>query len=166
MRNYLALILSLVCLSAFSQPSMKFLLHGKPHRTLSLAEMEKITKSQTLTLQEPHIKSPKTYKVVNLNKILDAVYGKSWKKGPILSTMCKDGFQPQINTKKLLKYGAYLAYAETNTKDFKIKKPAENNRIVELAPFYMVWDNLKHKDLLDEPTMQDWPYQLTQIDVK
>jgi len=142
--------------------SLQFRAFGKDKSSLTTSSLTKIAKPKVLTIWEPHLKKNLTFKALPLNPILDKVYGKSWHKADELFITCLDGYQPSIATSKFLKYSAYLAI-EIPGKQFVIHNK-KTNTSTAVGPFYLIWDNLKHKELRKEGAT-DFPYQLTGIEL-
>jgi mono/diheme cytochrome c family protein len=66
---------------------------------------------------------------------------------------------------KLLAHDAYFAFAHEDGTPFTLTNKLQNNEIVQLGPLYLVWDNIKSKELLDAGA-SDMPYQIKRIELK
>lgn len=138
--------------------------HGKPIKTLSINQLKELAGAKPVTVFEPHESVKREYGGFSMNSILTAVYGESWKDAEEILFTCSDGYQPSIPSVKFNEYSAYLVYAGSGGEGFSLINKLQNNEHVELGPFYLVWDNLKHPELRAEGG-SDWPYQVTTIDL-
>ncbi len=57
-----------------------------------------------------------------------------------------------------------MVYASPDKKEFTLLNKLQNNELVGLGPFYLVWDNIAHPELKTEGE-SDWPYQVTTVDL-
>lgn len=150
---------------ASSDSEITFLRGGKPFKVFTLSEIRKITPTTRVQIEEPHEKEKKTYQALDFQKVLKSVYGSSWKKAKTVTATCLDGFQPVIQIKDILKHRPYLAFGEAGKKAFQIKKPTEGDKVVELGPLYLIWDNVTDPKV-KKLSLINWPYQTTQFDLK
>ena len=153
--------------TSFSQNSDKveFKREGKVVRTVSVAELRAIAPAQSIEVFEPHERQNRIYRVLPLKTILDNVFGKDWEKAQEIVFTAIDGFQPSVPVKKFLHHDAYFAFANADTGPFTLINKLQNNEAVPLGPLYLVWDNLRSKELL-ETWVSDMPYQVKAIDLK
>jgi len=138
--------------------------HGKVVKTLSLEQIERLIPSKTIMVFEPHESENREYVGFTLNALFTEVYGGKWKGTEEILFTCIDGYQPSIPSAKFKEYLAYLVYGRADKKEFTLVNRLQNNELVQLGPFYLVWDNLRHPELRAEGG-EDWPYQVTTIDL-
>lgn len=126
---------------------------------------------QTIKVIEPHESSLDRYTYVEYTAIpLDALlsrwFGNQWRSpNNQIVFLAKDGYRSAISSQKLAKYHAYLAFARSDNKTFKVDNLAQNQHAVDLGPYYLIWDNLNIQELIDFGAY-DWPYQVTTIDLQ
>lgn len=165
-RTWTILVLSLALLSlpdkTWSQ-ELIFKNRGKLIKTLSLEQLEKLTPTKIVTVFDQNKLENREFKGFLVSDLL-AVYGENWKDGEEILFTCSDGYQPSIPSIKFKKYSSYLVYATPDRKEFTLRNKLQNNELVELGPFYLVWDNIAHPELKGEGE-SDWPYQVTTIDL-
>ncbi len=160
---FLAIALLFLSDKTWSQ-ELIFKNHGKLFKNLSLEQLEKITPPTTIVIFEPHELENRRFTGFPLNSLLTAVYGKDLKTAEEILFTCLDGYQPSIPSIKFKKYSSYLVYASPDKREFTLGNKLQNNELVELEPFYLVWDNIAHPELKAEGE-SDWPYQVTTIDL-
>lgn len=87
-----------------------------------------------------------------------------WTKTENLEFVCADGYKPLIGTSYIKKYESYLVYKRLDQNAFVIQNPHQNEKNVNLSPFYLVWKNwdgkLKKDMKLDGVGLSFWPYQI------
>lgn len=132
------------------------------------AHLEGLT-SAAITVIEPHRSTALkpvevTYQGYPVVPLLDQLLGDRWRvNGSLVAFEAKDGYQSMIPAERLLRYPAYLVYANMQGGNFSVDVPPLNHR-VPLGPWYLVWDNVLHPDLrVDGATY--WPYQVTRIEL-
>lgn len=138
--------------------------HGKLIKALTLEQIERIVPATTVTVYEPHESGKRKYKGFPANELFTAVYGEDWKKSEEILFTCSDGYQPSISSGRFKKYPAYLVNSSPDKKEFVLRNKLQNDELVVLGPFYLIWDNLKHPELLAEGG-SEWPYQVKAIDL-
>ena len=132
------------CIPAFSQ-DVEFSIGTKKIKTLSLAELKKISKEKDLTLKYHFSKARiKRYRALDMKAILRSVYGAHLQKGEYteLVTLAHDGYNTHSDLALFLKTGgAYLAF-----KDLDVKSGWEpvDRADVSPAPYFLVWENPEH----------------------
>lgn len=144
---------------------MDFLLQGRTVKSLSLEEMQKISPAVDYAVTEPHMKVKKTYIAIPLVPVLDSVYGKKWRTMKDFEFTCVDGFKPVYQASYFKKFNPLLAYEEKGSTTFQITKPMENNKIADLAPFYLIWDWAKYP-AAEKMGLSAWAYQLVGLNLK
>ncbi len=137
---------------------------GKIVKSLQLDEFDVITNKDRLKIFEVHEKRERTYQAYPVRPIFDQIFGKQWRKAEEIVFSCKDGYQPSIPVAKFLAYDAYFAFASADSSPFILHNALQNNEIAKLGPIYLIWDNLKVPELLDEGA-SDMPYQIVGIEL-
>lgn len=131
-------------------------------KTLTLSEMKKHGGTKEVMVEEPHDKSKRTYLAVDFQKLLDSVYGKEWRATKDVTFECLDKYRPVLKTATLVQYPNYLAYGIKGGAQFKVSKKNEAGQMVNLGPYYLVWDNLK-TPAVKALNLMHWPYQLASV---
>ncbi len=120
-----------------------------------------------ITVIEPYDSKPfkpveVTYKGYPAAPVLDHLLGTGWRAPEVLVAFeAKDGYLSMMPSSRLVKYPAYLVYANAQGNDFSIETPPLNERVA-LGPWYLVWDNILQPDLQADGATY-WPYQITRI---
>lgn len=105
----------------------------------------------------PHV----VYLGYSVEKVLRAIFGNQWKTAAAdIEFRALDGYVSRIPIERFDRYHAYLVFAKKNSSDFKVN--SRHERDVSLAPYYLVWDNIRHPDLIKEGGTY-WPYQVNEI---
>lgn len=121
----------------------------------------------TVRVHEPYEDREVGFEAVSLAAVLDVVYGPDWRGAAdrLLLFTCRDGYQPSIPVARVLAHQAWLAFARQANDGFAIRKlESGTRRRVELAPFYLIWENLDDAQVRSEADY-GWPYQLVGIDL-
>lgn len=119
-----------------------------------------------ITVIEPHCSGSNCkiiYVGIPFRKLIEYYYTDAWKefKGEV-HLLARDGYLEVVDTEKVRKQDGYLTFARADGEPFIVNNNQQNERDVPLGPFYLVWDNVKHAQLLKEGAY-GWPYQVTQI---
>ncbi len=133
-------------------------------RMLDLHELDKLAPVSYLKIFEVHEKRTRIYQAYPARYLLDQVFGKKWRMAEEIVFLCADGYQPSIPVTKFLAYDAYFAFASADDSPFMLNNVLQNNEMVRLEPLYLVWDNLKASELLEEGAA-DMPYQIKGIEL-
>jgi mono/diheme cytochrome c family protein len=132
--------------------------NGKPLTKVPLVDLTK--NAVEVTVNDPVENDQIKYMAVPAASFLKKVYGKDWDTAEEVLFTCVDGFQPSIPKSVFDSAPSYFAFQRSGHTQFVVKKTAENNKIVGLAPLYLIWDTSK--------TPVDgafWPYQVTTVDI-
>ena len=125
---------------------------------------------QTVEVIEPHATTPErpvrvAYVGVPIRTILTEWFGDAWQAPDVeVVFLAEDGYASAIPGAKLTSQPAYLTYARADGKPFELDNWEQRER-VPLAPYYLVWDNLKTPDL-QRGGSSGWPYQVTRIKLR
>lgn len=127
---------------------------------LTAAPISVIEPNESTTLKPVEV----TYQGFPVVPLLDQMLGDGWRaSGSLVAFEARDGYQSMIPAERLLRYPAYLVYANAQGSNFSVEVPPLNHR-VQLGPWYLVWDNVLHPELrVDGATY--WPYQVTRIEL-
>ena len=147
-----------------SSQELVFKKRGEVVKKLSPDQMEKIIAPTTVTVFEPLELENRQYRGFPVEKLFSAAYGNGWMKTEDVLFTCSDGYQPSIPSTQFRKYSSYLAYASPDKEEFTLINKLQNNELVELGPFYLVWDNINNPELRAEGA-SGWPYQVVAIDL-
>jgi mono/diheme cytochrome c family protein len=144
---------------------VEFKKEGKVVKTMSVDDLRTLAPERSLEVFEPHERRNRVYRVLAARAVFDDVFGKDWEKAREIVFTAIDGFQPSAPVKKFLNHDAYFAFANADTGPFTLINKLQNNEVVSLGPLYLIWDNLRSKELL-ETWVSDMPYQVKAIDLK
>jgi mono/diheme cytochrome c family protein len=137
---------------------------GKPVKRLARAELDRLVAPARLVVLEPHEGVDRTYEGYPFAALLDAVYGPAWRKGDVVVLGCADGYAPAVPVAKLIAHQSLLAFRRADGAPFAMKNRSQGDERVELAPYYLVWENRR-----DAVARADggahWPYQVTSVDL-
>ncbi|MCI0455340.1 MAG: c-type cytochrome [Candidatus Dadabacteria bacterium] len=147
-----------------SPQELTFKNHGKVIKELSLEKLKKVIQSTTITVFEPTESENIRYNGFPVNNLLTGIYGDKWKETEEILFTCRDGYQKSIPSIEFKEYPSYLVYTNPDKVEFTLINRLQNNQLVDLGPFYLVWDNISHPELQDEGA-SNWPYQVTTIDL-
>ena len=153
----LLLALLIASVSPFTEP-LKFLRHGN-----LVKAPDTLVPTVEMTVWDPHENKEVKYKGYPANALLDKIYGREWRKIEDVLFTCADGYQPSIPVQRFLKNEALFAF-ERLGEDFSLVNTLQANEKVTLAPFYLVWNNLKSPELKAQKA-DGWPYQVMVVDL-
>lgn len=117
---------------------------------------------------EPHLtkgtRRPRvTYLGYPAARVLAALFGKSWKNQAVyVEFRALDGYVSRIPVERFDRYPAYLVFEKKNSREFKVDNRQQHEANVSLAPYYLVWDNIHHPELIEQGGTY-WPYQVSEI---
>jgi cytochrome c2 len=131
-----------------------------------IARLDAGTLAQKLRPRRLAVYEPIEHKVVEFEgfdarEVLDLAYGPRWRTSEELLMTCLDGFQPSVPAQRFIDHTALLAYKRLDQpQQFTVAKPdAKAPKIVELGPWYLVWEN--QRDAVVRADLDyGWPYQL------
>lgn len=143
---------------------MTFKDHGKVVKILTIQELKQIAPPESVRVFDPNQGKEVEFQALPLKAILNKVYGELWKKSEELLFTCRDGYQPSLPLQRFQDFDSLLAFELKGSKAFTIHNVTESNRKTNLAPYYLIWNNLKSPDL-QTGDGAFWPYQLVGIDL-
>lgn len=109
--------------------------------------------------RRPHV----VYLGYPVEKVLGAILGDQWKTAAAeIEFRALDGYVSHIPTERFDRYRAYLVFAKKHSRAFIVKSRAPDAKSIPLGPYYLVWDNIRQPDLIEEGATY-WPYQVNEI---
>ena len=117
---------------------------------------------------EPHLthggEARRTYLGWPAALVLDHLFGSAWRaSGTDVEFSALDGYVSRIPFQRFLDVPAYLVFDSADPPGrFTVDVPSQNEKNVALGPYYLVWDNIGHPELLAEGA-SGWPYQVSQV---
>lgn len=152
-------------LGAGAPPELDFARHSEPVARLDLASLVRIAEARPVRVFEPYEGREARFVALPFEAVLDAVYGVAWRDEEELLFTCRDGYQPTVPVARLRAHRAWLAFDRADQDGFAILKLESGERKrIDLAPFYLVWENLEDEALRLEGDY-GWPYQLVGVDL-
>lgn len=121
-------------------------------------EVEVIEPQPATAEVRPHV----VYLGYPVEKVLRRVLGAGWKRAAGIEFRALDGYVSHIPAERFERYPAYLVFAKKNSREFTLDNLVQHEQGVSLAPYYLVWDNIRHPELLKEGDTY-WPYQVHEI---
>jgi hypothetical protein len=119
-------------------------------------------KKMNLPVLEPHADFKKTeYQGFETKSVLNFIYGDKWVQSELVVFKCADGYQDLIPVDNLKTYNSILAYKK-NPPPFSLNNKGQNQKVTDLGPYYLVWDNINNQDLKVEESTH-WPYQVVEV---
>ena len=144
---------------------LTFLSEARPVASLTVEALTTRIEPRSVEVFEPYERARVTFTALPLEKVLDEAYGPTWRTHEAILFTCRDGYQPTIPVRRVLDHRAFLAIARGGDTGFTIVKYEEGRRKrIELAPFYVIWDNVDNPRVRNEGDY-GWPYQVFQIDL-
>lgn len=140
-----------------------------------LPDLQAITKATgvpatTATVVEPHLSTrghpvQVRYRGWPAVTVLDKLLGPSWRApGAEVEFRALDGYVSRIPNERFLRYDAWLVVERIGHPAFTVDNLQQNEKNVQLGPYYLIWDNVGHPELLPEGGTY-WPYQVAEIQV-
>lgn len=145
---------------------INFNLRTKQLKTLSTTEILANLAQKELTMFEFHEKANATYKGVSLKDLLVKIYGDEWTKFDKVKFTCTDGYQASVKVSDIKKLNPLLATSRTDKAEFSIiDKTAKKERVLNVSPAYLVWDNIKNPEWNKVPKYAYYPWGIKTIDL-
>jgi hypothetical protein len=137
---------------------------------LSLDQVQKDLGNEAveITVMEPHMKCGEadckvTYLGIPLEKLMQYYFPDTWDGfNGFIHFSASDGYLAAIDTERARKKHGYLTFARADGKPFIIDNNQQNEKDLPLGPFYLVWDNLRDRDL-QKLGSYGWPYQIVRV---
>ncbi len=161
LRTIVATIILLFTHTAQTEVQLQFKDNSNEIKAFSLSQLQDMVSPSNIKVLDPHEQNSQQYSGFATNTLFDHVYGDSWQQQEEVLFTCADGYQPSIPVKRFLQYESFLTYKKVNSPQFQLLNNLHNREIVELGPFYLVWDNVTQPHT-SRPSQ--WPYQITAIE--
>lgn len=98
-------------------------------------------------------------------ELLDAVVGPGWRgAGRGVEFRAADGYVSRVPSDHLQRYSAWLVFERADSAPFVTDNIYLGQRDVPLGPWYLVWDNIGHPELIPLGDHY-WPYQVVEMAV-
>jgi mono/diheme cytochrome c family protein len=166
-RRWLASVLiglAVPALAGTGKVGLDFDRAGQPVLHVTLEQLKQWAPPQAVRVHEPHEARDESYLALRMRPILDRVYGANSWEAEALVFRCRDGYQPAVDASLFVAHEAYLAFARPDGQKFRLINQLQNHEDVDLAPFYLIWDNRKNEELLQRGG-EGWPYQVVGVDL-
>lgn len=137
----------------------------QPKQVLTLQNILKSKKVVDVTVKDHLEKREVTFRAVDLRELLQSQWGSQWKQAEEIELVCADGYRPILPMAPFRKFRSLLAYRRMGQKEFQVKNKRKGGRVVELSPFYLIWDNLNHPEI-DKMGGSLWSYQVVGVILK
>ena len=143
-----------------------FELHGTVVGKQTLLTLQKAVLPRTLSVFDFEANAKVVYQGLPLIELLQHIYGDRWRGRDDIQFTCSDGYQPAVPVQDALKYAPLLAFRFDKPGSFVLLKNSSRggSKTLDLGPFYLIWDNLRFKELLARGPMF-WPYQIEKINL-
>lgn len=119
-----------------------------------------------ITVAEPHFgDAHRSYVGYPAHLVLDHVLGSGWRApGTVIRFKALDGYASVIPASELNGPQAFLAFAMADGSSFTVDNVLQNETNIPLGPWYLVWDNIRHPELLKDGAVI-WPYQVSDVEI-
>lgn len=112
------------------------------------------------------------YRGYNFFSVLDAVYGRDWRKGKSITFTARDGYVQAVLISEMLKAAhgktGLLALREIDEKTSQMKPLSTFERgtsIIDPGPITLLWTGFPIGTQVQHGDPLKWPYQLVEIDM-
>lgn len=123
---------------------------------------------RVLEVIEPHLTQDREtrirYRGWPAELVLDHLFGSTWREpGTEVEFRALDGYVSRIPSERFQNIPAHLVFDSADPPGrFTVDVSSQNEKNVALGPYYLVWDNIHHRELLAEGAA-GWPYQVSQV---
>jgi mono/diheme cytochrome c family protein len=123
-----------------------------------------------LTVYEPHLTAGDAQVAIEYEgfptvRVIESLLGPDWsEQGSVVRFSALDGYQSLIPVSRLTLIPSLLAFARPDGSAFTVDNPLQNEIAVPLGPYYLVWDNVRFPELLEEGA-RNWPYQVNRLEL-
>jgi len=153
------------CAHAGAHTTLEFARRSEPVATRDLAWLRGAIPPQAVRVVDPYEEREVEFEAFAFDAVLDAIYGREWRDEEEVLFRCRDGYQPTIPVARILAHPAWLTFARRDRSDFTLRKRESGVlKQIELAPYYLVWDNVGHPALRADGDY-GWPYQLVAVNL-
>ncbi len=129
----------------------------------TLTQIKNLVKEKTVYAIEPHLKDNVAFVGFSVDELLEKTIGTDWKNADGMLYSCIDGYRSDIAVERVKLFKPYLVYKFKDGRPFKVNVKSQNEKDVELGPFYLVWDNIAFP-ILNKDSAYGWPYQVNKIE--
>jgi cytochrome c2 len=155
---------SLASSALADEAALEFRRHGQPVARKSFAELRPVVPAKTVRVFEPYEQREVSFAALPFDRVLEVVYGASWRKEEEILFTCRDGYQPTVPVARVLAHSAWLAFEREGAPFSLAKFESGKVRSVPLAPFYLIWENLADAQVRTEGDY-GWPYQVVGVEL-
>jgi hypothetical protein len=123
---------------------------------------------QKVRVHEPHLfigdaRPLEEYSAFRSEDVLNEMLGKDWvKSNDEIELRALDGYFVRVPVAKLKRYRAYFAIGRADGSAFTVDNPAQQEKNLPLGPYYLIWDNVSHPELMRDGATH-WPYQISSV---
>jgi len=154
-----------LAIAADDSAEIAFARHSEPVATRDLAWLRNAVTTQVVRVIDPYEEEEVEFEALRFDAVLDAIYGRGWRDEEEVLFDCRDGYQPTVPVERIVAHNALLAFARRDRAEFTLRKRESGAlKQVDLAPFYLVWENLDDA-LMRAEGDYGWPYQLVAVDL-
>ncbi len=122
-----------------------------------------------LRVWDPYEQAEIEFEGYRLVDVLDRTYGASWRtleSTHQLRMKCRDGYRLSVPLARVLKHESLIAIRRLEDPKFSlVKKDITPHKQVELAPAYLVWENIRDRAIRAEGDYC-WPFQWTEASLE
>jgi cytochrome c2 len=117
-------------------------------KTFTLDQLKSQFRTHKVDVFNFYIRSFESYNAFYLNDLLDSAYGKGkWYKSLLFQVSGKDNYRQIVELNRLITEKAFLAYEKSDNTPFTTIG-SYKDKIVDLAPFYLIWKENYKKGVL------------------
>lgn len=149
----------------FPDQKFSFYERGRLVATLTVEEMAQRVVPLELTVLDPYSLSDEIYRGLPLESLFYAVYKEKWRRADneVIFTFT-NGTKAALPGAKIIKYASYLTYERRGSPTFAVLDERGGGKVVDVGPFYLVWDNFREPNLKDLGS-KDWHRNIVSIDL-
>lgn len=155
----LLLIFGFSVIAQSEDPTLKFLISGKPVKTVSLSEMKSKLKAQDIELSHPNFGKNKKYRGFKLSDVVRLGFGGGWSDldYPDIAFIALDGYESVSDVTKVNEPGGYVVFEDLDQPGWELI----DDKKAYPGPFYIVWTGKEQTTANEYP----WPWQLSEINL-
>ena len=155
----LVLIFSSAAFGLEDDPSLEFLISGKPVKTVKLSEMKSKLKAHNIEFFHTNFGKKKKYRGFSLAQVIVLGYGEKWKAPdyPDIAFVALDGYEGVSDISKVDEPGGYVVFEDLDQEGWELI----DDKKAYPGPFYIVWTGSEQTTANEYP----WPWQLAKINL-
>ena len=143
----------------------QFYINGQPaSQNIQRTDLIKSVESKSVKVHDIHEDREIRFTGLPLRSLIAHYVSQSEQTWDQIQFLCADGYKPIFDGPVVELYDGYLAYTREGGNTFTVLDSSRDNRVIDLAPYYMVWDNFKNPELANE-TGSLWAYQVIGLDL-